>query len=80
MINDEKKMQENVQTWRGQRYRGAHIVWGANRNPYTASSNPSLRMTLNDLEQRFQGHPFWKHTNKWRTVAKWSEIPVMYRE
>jgi len=28
----------------------AHILWGANRKPYAASSNPSLHLTCVDLE------------------------------
>ncbi len=29
---------------------GVHIVWGANRKPYAASSNPSLDLICVDLE------------------------------
>ena len=40
----------------------AHIVLGANRKPYAASSNPFLLLTSVDLETYNQGHPFSETT------------------
>jgi len=52
----------------------AHIVWGANRKPYAASSNPSLLLTSVDLETYNSRSSIFGNNDKWRVVAKRSEI------
>jgi len=53
---------------------GAHIVWGANRKPYAASSNPSLLLTPIDLETYNSWSSIFGNNDKWRVVAEQSEI------
>jgi len=51
-----------------------HIIWGANRKPYAASSKTSLHLTSVDLETHISKSSVLGNNDKWHVVAKRSDI------
>jgi len=50
------------------------VCMGASWNPYAASSDPALHITLDDLEPNISRSSVFRNNAKWRVMAKGSEI------